>query len=148
VRVDLMTRKPIQLLSATDFAAFAVWEYADDEEWLKGQDETWVRPVNSSAVPNRGYTHVAADFTTAAGRQLFGYVTVSTLERIPEVSQGVVFHHGTALFVCNPKGLGFQESRGELLAGLGLTEREMFPLSFRLRALLQGETEYLAGALP
>ena len=80
------SRKPVNRLTFEDFRAFPIWEYTDDEEGVEGQDETWVRPVASQVVPERSYTHVAAVLSTSRGRELTGFVTVSTLEGPPVVS--------------------------------------------------------------
>jgi hypothetical protein len=146
--VNLETRKPVDILTLVDFVAFPVWEYADDEEAVEGQDETWVRPINTAIVPKRSYTHVAADFTAPCGKQYAGFVTVSTLNGPPDVCQGVILHAGDYLFVSNPEAMGFDKSRKILLNALGLTETEVFPLSFRLRVRVAGVTKYSGGVLP
>jgi hypothetical protein len=46
------------------------------------------------------------------------------------------------LFISNPGAFGFGASRARLLAVLRLTETEMFPLSFRLRAQVAGHEEF------
>jgi len=146
--VNLKTRKPVDQLTLDDFAAYPVWEYASDEEGIRGRDETWVRPVDAALVPKRSYTHVAADFTTASGKQFAGFVTVSTLEGAPDVCQGVILLGREYLFVSNREAFGFNESRDRLLTTLGLTEPETFPLSFRLRVPVAGRAKYQGGALP
>lgn len=146
--VSLRTRKAVDQLTLNDFGAFPVWEYADDEEGIDGRDETWVRPVNTAVVPKRSYTHVAADFTAVCGKGFAGFVTVSTLDGPPEVCQGVVLHGRDYLFVSNPEAFGFDESRKHLLNKLGLTESEVFPLTFRLRVAVAGEPKYSGGELP
>jgi hypothetical protein len=146
--VNLKSRKPVNLLTPEDFTAFPIWEYTINEEKVEGRDETWVRPIGETVVPQQSYTHVAADFTAACGRAYNGYVTVSTLEDIPEVCQGVVFHGGQALFVSNPEALGFRQSRDELLATLALAESELFPLSFRLRVPVERQADQVVGVLP
>jgi hypothetical protein len=146
--VDLNTRKPVDVLSPEDFESFPIWEYADDEEGVQGQDETWVRPVNSLLVPEMSYTHVAADFATPSGHELRGYVTVSRLGEEPEVCQGVIFHMGKGLFVSNPEAFRFRESRAELTRAVGLAEAELFPLTFRLRVPLAPEAAQVVGVLP
>jgi hypothetical protein len=146
--VNLRTRKPVDQLALSDFGAFPVWQYADDEEGVEGRDETWVRPVDTAVVPQRSYTHVAADFTAACGKQFAGFVTVSTLDGPPEVCQGVILHERDSLFVSNPEAFGYEESRKHLLGKLSLTEPEVFPLSFRLRVVVAGWQEYSGGELP
>jgi hypothetical protein len=146
--VSLRTRKPVNHLTLDDFGAFPVWEYADDEEGIEGRDETWVRPVDAAVVPKHSYTHVAADFTAMCGMRFAGFVTVSTLDVLPEVCQGVIFHGRDSLFVSNPEAFGFEESRKHLLDKLGLTDPEVFPLSFRLRIAVAGRQKYTGGELP
>ena len=146
--VTLETRKPVDQLTLADFGAFPVWEYADDEEEIEGRDETWVRPLDTSAVPRESYTHVAAEFTAACGKQFAGFVTVSTLDGLPDVCQGVIFNDLESLFVSNPEAWGFEESRRHLLTAVQLSEAEMFPLSFRLRVPVAGHGQYTGGVLP
>jgi hypothetical protein len=44
-------------------SAFPIWEYASDEEGVKGQDETWVRPVDAQVVRKGQWSlTVAAEF--------------------------------------------------------------------------------------
>ena len=145
--VTLNTRKPVDQLNLEDFIAFPVWEYAIDEEGVEGQDETWVRPVDSAMVPKRSYTLVAADFTAARGKHFTGSVTVSTLDGPPEVCQGVIIHDHENLFISNAEAFKFDESREHLLAALGLTEAEMFPLSYRLRVPVASRAKFAGGVL-
>jgi hypothetical protein len=76
------TRKPVDQLTPEDFAAFPIWEFAIDDEpsdTEPEQDETWVRPVDASVAAVDAYSLlVAADFTTASGRPLQGFVGVTT----------------------------------------------------------------------
>jgi hypothetical protein len=146
--ITLKTRMPVNKLRKKDFDAFPIWEYADDEEGDVGMDETWVRPVNSTTVPRRSYCHVAADFSTPEGKKFFGFVTVSTLEGIPEVYQGVILYNRKYLFVPNPESFGYKDSRRELLNGLGLSERKAFPMTFTLRTQVAGHLKYTGGTLP
>ncbi len=146
-KISLKTRRPVNRLTLADFRAYPVWEYANDEETLSGRDETWVRPLNVSVVPRRSYTHVAAEFTTPCGKKYLGSVTVSTLDGTPEVCQGAIRHGRSWLFVSNPENFCFEESRRELIQSLGLSEKEMFPLEFRLQIPVAGHPEYHGGVL-
>ena len=146
--INLQTRKSVDRLTLDDFASFPVWEYADDEEGVGGRDETLVRPVDTAVVPKHSYTHVAAEFTAACGKQFTGFVTVSTLDGPPDVCQGVILHDREYLFVSNPEAFGFGESRERLLAILRLRELEVFPLSFRLRVPVAGRAKHKGGVLP
>ncbi len=142
------TRKPVHLLTAADLAAFPVWEYADDEESVEGRDETWIRPVPVEVMPSRSYAIVAADFEAACGRRFQGYVFVSTLEGAPDACQGVIWSGSSGLFVANPEAVVYKGSRAELLAGLGVGEHELFPLSFRPRVPVEGMQGLWSGVLP
>ena len=148
VAVTLKTRLPVSKLRKAHFEAFPIWEYADDEEGDDGMDETWVRPVNNTVVPRRSYCHVAADFSTPGGKTFFGFVTVSTLEGKPEVCQGVILYNRKYLFIANPEAFGFKDSRRELLAGLELTVKKAFPMTFTLRTQVTGHLKYTGGTLP
>jgi hypothetical protein len=69
------------------------------------------------------------------------------LDGPPEACQGTIFHGGAAWFVTNPEAFGFQKSREELLAGLGVTEQDLFPLTFRLCVPVEGGAKRWAGVL-
>ena len=146
--MTLDTRKSVECLTPEDFAAFPVWEYADDEEGLEQQDETWVRPTGTKLVANRAYSHAVANFTAACGHTLSGYVIISTLEGHPEVCQGAIFHGGESLFILNPEACGFEESRQTVLGALGLAEPELFPLTWRLLVSVEGDFGQVQGILP
>jgi len=146
--ISLKTRKPVQKLSPKDFDAFPIWQYADDEEGHEDRDETWVRPVDSPTVPRRVYCHVAADFITPIDTKFFGFVTVSTLDGTPDVCQGTILRNRKSLFISNPEAFCFDDSRRDLLTSLGLTEDQVFPLSFILRVPVAGHAKYKGGTLP
>jgi hypothetical protein len=148
VGITPATRKPVHLLTTDDLSVFPVWEYADDEEAVEGRDETWVRPVPVEVVPSGSYMIVAADFEAASGRRFRGYVFVSTLEGAPDACQGVIWSGSSGLFVANPEAVVYESSRAELLAGLGVGEHELFPLSFRLCIPVEGLRGCWSGALP
>jgi hypothetical protein len=146
--VSLNTRKPVGKLNRKDFDAFPIWQYADDEEGHEDRDETWVRPVDGTSVPRRAYCHVAVDFITPIEKKFFGFVTVSTLDGPPEVVQGTILHNRKSLFISNPEAFCFDDSRRDLLVGLGLTEDQVFPISFTLRVPVVGHVKYKGGTLP
>ena len=145
--VTLDTRKPVDRLTLGDLSAFPIWEYADDEEGLAGRDETWVRPVDSRVIPSRSYTIVAADFSFAGGRQFCGSISVSTLDSPVDIFQGVINFASRNYLIPDPEMFGGEKARQELLDGLGASESELFPIQFRLRALIEGEVEYRTGVL-
>ncbi|HEY4682321.1 MAG TPA: hypothetical protein VIH17_03620 [Candidatus Acidoferrales bacterium] len=148
MQVTLKTRKPADHLAASDLSTFPVWEFALDEEGIEGRDETWVRPLNTQLVRRGEYSlQVAADFKAACGRAYSGFVTVTTAEEPVEISGGVVLLGSDHLPIPSPGMFGFQEVREGLLSRLGLSESELFPITYTLRVLIEGEQVLRTGVL-
>lgn len=137
----LETRKPVTTLTLTDLDAFPIWEYAIDEEDVEGQDETWVRPVDARGVPWRSCAIAAADFRLSCGREYRGSIDVSRLDDRPEFHEGAIHDADGIRFrlVPNPKFAFFDQAMSDLLNGLGLTESEVFPITYILRVPFEGE---------
>ena len=151
----LKTRKPVNELTVEDFLAFPVWEFATDEEGVEGQDETWVRPVRRSQVPLEAYSQlVAADFTTARGLKLQGFMTVSTAEGI-EVTAGAVVSGGAYHVLpgmseerAQKEGLSWAvQSRKKVIEAFGGSAASVFPMAYRLRIAIRGEKTARAGVV-
>lgn len=139
---NLHTRKPIDSLTPADLEAFPIWEFASDEEEVEGQDETWVRPVAATVVPEDSWSlSVAADFRTPSGAVFSGIVGVTTADGV-ELGHGAVFAQERYVFV----GFGEQFDSAEVAAALELAPSEAFPLAFTLRVLLPGESLFRTGA--
>ncbi len=146
--VTLKTRKPVDHLTASDLSTYPVWEFALDEEGIEGRDETWVRPLSTQVVPKGQYSlQVAASFKAACGRTHIGFVDVATAEEPVVISGGVILHGSDYLVIPSPGMFGFGEARGKLLSRLGLSEPELFPMTFTLRVLVEGEQTYRTGVL-
>jgi hypothetical protein len=91
--MSLETRKAITDLTPADLGAFAVWEFALDEEGVEGQDETWVRPLNKPVVLRNRYSLiVATEFRAVCGRIYPGFCIVTTAGQEVEIGAGVVLH--------------------------------------------------------
>jgi hypothetical protein len=146
----LRTRKPANRLTLDDLEAFPIWEYADDEEGIEGQDETWVRPLRARLVPRGRYSvTVAADFTTPNRRAFRGFVDVTTAEGPLEVCQGVILDgREPYLFIPNPELVHYQQLRAAVATGLGLQVSDTFPLVYTLRVPLAKEKTRRSGKLP
>ena len=151
----LKTRKPVNELTVEDLHAFPIWEFATDEEGVEGQDETWVRPVRRSQVPLEAYSQlVAADFTTARGLKLQGFMPVSTAEGI-EISPGAVVGEGGYHVLpsmseerAREEGLSWAvESRKEVVEALGGSAAGLFPIAYQLRVGIRGEKAARAGVV-
>src|ERR1039458_7061739 len=146
-------RKAVDKLTVADLVAFPIWEFAIDEEGVEGQDETWVRPVKRKHVPSEAYSQlVAADFRTAKGEQLQGFMMVTTAGNIKVRPGGVV---GRGIYLVLPDmseerarkdGLHWvMRFREDLLKRLRSSEEEVFPISYTLRVLIRGENALRSG---
>lgn len=153
----LATRKPIEKLDAADLRAFPVWEYAIDEEGNGEQDETLVRPVDSVHIPKGQYSQiVAADFLTASGRKLNGFMIVTAAKRAIEIGPGAII--GRAGYLPLPAlsrsdaardAVNWDlELRDGLLIALGEPESDVFPLRYSLRSAIQGERNRRSDIMP
>jgi hypothetical protein len=139
----LKTRKPIDQLTAKDLDAYPIWEFATDEENIPGRDETWVRPVDARSVRKGMWSlSVAADFKTASGREVPGFVTVTTAHGV-EITPGVLLPAGGYL----PVHLTKKSLRAPLARSLGLTVQQAFPLAYRLRVTIGREKEHRFGTI-
>jgi len=156
VPATLKTRKPVVKLTAGDFHAFPVWEYAIDEEGEGQQDETWVRPVDCATIRKGAYSQiVAADFATPAGRRLQGFMIVTTADGQVEVDPGAVvggigyriLPHLSRKLALRRKASWVVEARDRLLSALGQREADVFPLRYSLRVPVRGEKEMREGFL-
>jgi hypothetical protein len=141
------TPKSVGSLTLADLAAFPIWEWADDEEGLEDRDETWVRPVDTRTVPKGSYTLVAVGFRAACGREFEGNISVSRLEETTEFFNGVIFQGADFYLIPNPELAFFEQAMTELLKGLGLSESELFPITFALRVPFDGEPNCRRGML-
>lgn len=144
----LETRKPIDRLTRGDLSTFPVWEFALDEEGIEGRDETWVRPLDTQVVPRGQYSlQVATDFTVACGRTYGGFIDVTTAEEPIEICGGVILDGSDYLVIPSPEMFDYTKARAEFLSRLGLSESEMFPISYTLRVPVEGEQARRAGSL-
>jgi hypothetical protein len=142
-----LTRKPVTELTAQDLETFHIWEYATDEEHVPGRDETWVRPVENEKIPRGAYSQiVAADFTTAAGCKLRGFMTLTTAQKEAEIRSGAVISGKYLVLPAVSREVAVRESytwslkeRDVLLEALASKEADVFPIHYRLTALVAGE---------
>ncbi len=131
-------RKPIDELTVEDLDVYPVWEFATDEEDIEGQDETWVRPLRTSTIEEgAGGLSVAADFVTASGKELEGFVSVSFVRGFMSHA-GAILSGGKYLYVSSLLSLSEQEYVAERV---GVPAGELFPLSWSLRVQVVGEAQ-------
>lgn len=134
-------RKSIADLSPDDLRTFPVWEWAEDEEGVEGQDETFIRPVNCRVLhldPLR-QLHVAADFRTPDERHFEGIVTVSS----DGIDTGLLFADSRGIEI--PYDFWPKKKRKEFVKALQSTEKRIYPLAYRLRVPFSGEKTPYSG---
>ena len=140
------TRKPVDRLTVNDFSAFPIWEYALDEEGIEGRDETWVRPLTARVIPKGKYSlQVAADLKTASGRSYSGFLNVTTAEGRVEIGGGVILDSSNYVPIPSREMFGFEQLKEVLLSRLRLSEAELFPITYTLRVLIEGEQALRSG---
>ncbi|WP_395322285.1 hypothetical protein [Variovorax sp. UC74_104] len=127
----LATRKPVDELTATDLEKFPVWEFAMDEEGDdEEQDETWVKPVPTSEVPdNNSSLAVAAALRLAGGPVYPGVMFCDTQGGFDVAAVALLTTKGRVLFA---QGDSPAEIRRNLKR-LGLTHQGVFPLDYCTR---------------
>lgn len=151
----LRTRKAVTALTVTDLRAFPIWEFCTDEEHIPGHDETFVRPLPRKTVPmNRYSLLVAAVFTTTAGRSFEGFMVVTTAEKRVEVRPGAVLEEGYLVLPTVSRETALREKydwslrdRQRLSQALGVMETELFPLHYRLRAIVAEDQTICEGQI-
>jgi hypothetical protein len=124
------TRKPVDQLSVEDLESFAVWEFAADEEDIAGMDETWVKPVQSRAIPEDEFSLTAATvFKLNCGLVYPGLICCNTLVEFEVTAiallterQRVIFSEGTP-----------RRHIAEAFTELGLGREQVFPVQYSTR---------------
>lgn len=133
------TRKPIHKITRKDLALFPIWEFATDEEANLGQDETWVKPKNAKSIGLNLYSlSVSAKFKTASKKIIEGLIGITTANGV-EFGHAVLLQDNKYIFLPSPDYDGAREERKLILAALGMTETEVFPISFTLKVLISGD---------
>ena len=152
----LEIRKPITKLTVSDLKAFSVWEYAIDEEGEASRDETWLRPINCKTIGIGLYSQiVASDFVTRVGRRLQGFMIVTTANRRVEVAPGAILGRtGYRVLPCISRKLAVRRradwvirDRQRLLAALGQSDADVFPIDYLLRVPIGREAKHRGGSL-
>jgi len=148
----IATRKPIDQITVADLVDFPIWEFCLDEEDVEDMDETWVRPLDATAVPKGAYSlSVAAEFETASGLRVNGLVGVTTAGDV-EISQAVLLFDGKYLFVpgkhdmrINARRRHDEKLRSAIAKALGTSP--VFPLRYRLSVPIEGEASHREGTV-
>jgi hypothetical protein len=127
-------RKQVYLLTSADLAAFAVWEFALDEEGEAGQDEATVRPhpFAGEVDCDVGMLIVRARFTLADGTVMSGYLTppVQGDDGLGTLQPVIITPRGQVGFWC---GLRAPDSTviEQDYRSLGRQPEKVFPVRFQ-----------------
>jgi hypothetical protein len=135
-------RKQVYDLTLADLRRFGVWEYAEDEEGVEGQDEATVRPRAATYAlnPGLGTIMVRAGFRLADGTQMSGFVTPSDHDADDDlglIQPVIVTRLGQVRF-----WMGVLRPRPVELANayerLGRSACKVFPLKYQSAVALSG----------
>ncbi len=128
------TRKPVEDLTTSDLEAFPVWEFATDEEGAEDQDETWINPVLTGAVPADGYSlTVAAVFRLAGGLVYPGVIYCDTNTGFDVAGIALLTTAGRLMFSAGDSPAETKRS----LKSLGMAAQHVFPLEYCTRVPLE-----------
>ena len=129
----MAARKQIDQLTAEDFDASPVWEFALDEEGEPGQDECTVRPFQTEGPidASSGMFVIRATFTLADGSTAAGYVTPpnESDEDLDAIQPVVITNDGQLMFwwgVLEPQRTWIDSA----YAKLGRDSADVFPIHF------------------
>jgi hypothetical protein len=122
------TRKPVEDLTASDLEAFAVWEFAEDEE--ECQDETWVRPLCVRSIPQGMFSLSVAAAARLACGLVYPAVLFCDTDNNLEVQAISLLTTGKRILI------GTRDPAGEVQAALnqlGLSAAQALPIEYATR---------------
>lgn len=136
-------RKPVGELTLADFLDHPVWEFALDEEGEEGQDESTVRPYDSTdgLDPEGGSVLVRASFHLSDGTTALGYIStpVGDVLGLDTLQPVVVTDLGRVVFWCG----SIAPDRAQIAAAyarLGKTSSDsVFPIHFDATIPMTGD---------
>ena len=147
-RPSLTTCKPAYELTPLEVLTFPMWEYVLDE---MSYDETYVKPLDGTHIPNETLVHVRAEFQTAYGRKLLGVMEAWPHDGIREYRFPYIFVGDSAPSVDPPGEESADYNRQQFLRDLetGLQQpiEKIYPIQWRLYVAHEGETEPPTGTL-
>ena len=139
--------KAVDSLTVADLQAFPVWQYTDRED----VDETFVRPVKRLPVASLAGKVVGTQIALANARRvwaLIGNVDPAN-PRITEHFLTLSVEHESHWFtLARYHDFDFAEHGPEALARFfGLTVDEVFPMTYDIRKVAQGDDAALQGQI-
>jgi hypothetical protein len=131
----MSSAKPVHELTARDLQAHPIWEYATDDEDVL--DETYVRPVNSPAVPQEAWVvyQAACTVTVATGKSYPGFLEICNSK--PHFEAPVVVGDSGEQYWSLSRPLDEHE-RGRFEKFFGATFEQLLPIRWQLRVPVSG----------
>lgn len=142
--------KPVDALRVEDFRSFPVWEFTNSHE--TELDETAVRPVDPLPAPDLNDKIVGTEVVLANGRRVWAIIANVdvTDPRKTEHFLDISLERGGSWFhVANYSAFDFSERGPDRAADfLGLSVDDVFPITYDLRKIAEGEPGSLQGQIP
>jgi len=142
--------KPVSELTEANLRRNPVWEFDLGGEGAEGQDETWVRPVKRLPVRAMGNRCIGTPLRLANGTTVFGLLGNISLTHLRKTRQFILI----TFFVGNRKFFFSHADYPILRTGaaalckfLGLSENEVFPITYDLTGLAVGLPEVVRGTV-
>ncbi|MFP5390784.1 MAG: hypothetical protein ACLGI6_04445 [Gammaproteobacteria bacterium] len=137
--IDLAERKPFSRLTRADFAAFPIWEWADNETGFEAQDESFVRPTAHAIVPTADFAQflVQASVRLRNGTEMPGCVEVTV--------QGCRVHCVPTVVFMLDRHLDFVGLESTRLLSRYTKTPDNSPVKWTLSVLLIGEKKTRSG---
>ena len=135
--------KPVHELTARDLEDHPIWEYAMDDE--DDHDETYVRPVMSSTVPQEPSVvyQAACTVTVASGKSYPGFLEICNGELHFE-APGVVGISSEDNWPLDSEPLD-RHTRRKFEAYFGSKYAQLFPIRWQLRVVVSGNPGLRSG---
>jgi hypothetical protein len=136
--------KPVDQLRPADLATHPVWEYANAEEGVEGQDETWVRPVAELPIADATNRVIGTTVRFSGGREFVATLGNLDAHRAEQTRQflvlGVFGADGEAFILARYFDAWVDAAGPHALATfMGLPVGEIFPIAYDVSSLVSGD---------
>jgi hypothetical protein len=143
-------KKPVERLTPDDFEAHPVWEFLPETQ---DRDETWLSPVRKLPVDDLGGCLIGTNLRLASGQTVPAFLGNVSPQHIRKTQQFIT------VTVFRPDGQRFDLARyfdvdyhergpAALAAFLGVSESEIFPISYDISESVTGLPETVSGTIP
>ncbi len=139
---NLSTRKTVYQVTRDDFASYAVWEWAIDEDGAEAADESFVRPTPLASIPKRDFAQfiVAASVTLRNGSTMPAYAEVTVQGAAITVTPMSIFLYDRHLDIAateTTRALSYLTQ-----------EADNYPAAWELKVPIDGEAMPRQGKVP